>query len=101
MAEGIIQREITDRNARVGLLQGLVDRMRKVIEERERNEQSRRYRERVKDRKPPEKEAVPETARVIPKKFFRRLLQPTRLLRMLRAHAAIAAATVLLAGVPA
>jgi len=101
LAEGIIQREITDRNARVGLLQGLVDRMRKVIEERERNEQSRRYRERVKDRKPPEKEAVPEAARVIPKKFFRRLLQPARLLRMLRALAAIAAATVLLAGVPA
>jgi hypothetical protein len=66
-----------------------------------RNEQSRRYRERVKDRKPPEKEAVPEAARVIPKKFFRRLLQPARLLRGLRALAAIAAATVLLAGVPA
>ena len=34
MAEGIIQREITNRNARVGLLQDLVDRMRRVIEER-------------------------------------------------------------------
>ena len=34
LAEGIIQREITNRNARVGLLQGLVDRMRRVIEER-------------------------------------------------------------------
>jgi hypothetical protein len=66
-----------------------------------RSEQSRRYRERVKDRKPSEKEAVPEAARVIPKKFFRRLLQPARLLRMLRALAAIATATVLLAGVPA
>ena len=66
-----------------------------------RNEQSRRYRERVKERKPPEKEAVPEAARVITKKFFRRLLQPARLLRMLRALAAIATATVLLAGVPA
>ena len=66
-----------------------------------RNKQSRRYRERVKDRKPPEKEAVPEAARVIPKKFFRRLLQPARLLRRLRALAAIAIATVLLAGVPA
>lgn len=66
-----------------------------------RNAQSRRYRERVKDRKPSKKEAVPEAARVIPKKFFRRLLQPARLLRMLRALAAIAAATVLLAGVPA
>ena len=66
-----------------------------------RNAQSRRYRERVKERKPPEKEAVPEAARVIPKKFFRRLLRPSRLLRMLRALAAIATATVLLAGVPA
>ena len=66
-----------------------------------RNEQSRRYRERVKNRKPPEKEAVPEAARVIPKKCFRRLLQPARLLRVLRALAAIAAATVLLTGVPA
>jgi hypothetical protein len=66
-----------------------------------RNEQSRRYRERVKDRKPPEKAAVPEAARVITKKFFRRLLRPSRLLRMLRALAAIATATVLLAGVPA
>jgi hypothetical protein len=66
-----------------------------------RNEQSRRYRERVKERKPPEKEVIPEAARVIPKKFFRRLLPPARLLRMLRALAAIAAATVLLTGVPA
>ena len=68
---------------------------------RKRSEQSRRYRERVKDRKPPAKEAVPEAARVITKKFFRRLLQPARLLRMLRALAAIATATVLLVGVPA
>ena len=66
-----------------------------------RNEQSRRYRERVKERKPPEKEAVPEAARVITKKFFRRRLQPARLLRMLRVFAAITAAAVLLAGVPA
>jgi hypothetical protein len=34
LAEGIIQREITNRNARVGLLQDLVERMRRVIEER-------------------------------------------------------------------
>jgi hypothetical protein len=66
-----------------------------------RSEQSRRYRERVKGRKPPEKAVVPEAARVITKKFFRWLLQPARLLRMLRAQAAIAAATVLRAGVPA
>ena len=40
-------------------------------------------------------------ARVIPKKFFRRLLRPARLLRMLRAFAAIATATVLLTSLPA
>ena len=68
---------------------------------RKRSEQSRRYRERVKERKPPEKEAVPEAARVITKKFFRRLLRPARLLRVLRTLAALATATVLLAGVPA
>jgi hypothetical protein len=45
-----------------------------------RNGQSRRYRERVKDRKRSEKEAVPETARVITKKFFRGLLRPAGLL---------------------
>ena len=45
-----------------------------------RNGQSRRYRERIKDRKRPEKEAVPETARVITKKFFRWLLRPAGLL---------------------
>jgi hypothetical protein len=69
--------------------------------QRKRSEQSRRYRERIKDRKLPEKEAVPEAARVITKKFFRRLLRPARLLRMLRALAAIATATVLLTNVPA
>jgi hypothetical protein len=68
---------------------------------RKRSEQSRRYRERVKERKPSEKEAVREAARVIPKKFFRWQLPPARLLRMLRAFAAIPTATVLLAGVPA
>jgi len=41
---------------------------------RKRNGQSRRYRERLKNRKPPEKAAVPEAARVITKKFFRWLL---------------------------
>ena|ERR671925_1201747 len=45
-----------------------------------RNGQSRRYRERVKGRKPPEKEAIPEAARVITKKFFRGWLPPAWLL---------------------
>jgi hypothetical protein len=44
-----------------------------------RSEQSRRYRERVKERKPPEKEVIP-AARVITKNSFRRLLRSTRLL---------------------
>jgi len=46
-----------------------------------RNGQSRRYRERVKRRKPPEPEAVKEAARVITQEeFFRGLLRPARLL---------------------
>src|ERR1035438_4479408 len=40
----------------------------------QRNGQSRRYRERVRRRKPPADEAVPDAARVITKKFFRSLL---------------------------
>ena len=39
-----------------------------------RNGQSRRYRERIRSRKPPADEAVGDAARVITKKFFRRLL---------------------------
>jgi hypothetical protein len=66
-----------------------------------RNGQSRRYRERLKERKPAEKTAVPRPARVITKKFFRGRLRPAGLLRVLRALAAIATATVLLAGLPA
>jgi len=66
-----------------------------------RNGQSQRYRKRVKERKPPEKETVPEAARVITRDFFRWLLRPARLLRMLHALAAVAAATVLLACLPA
>ena len=66
-----------------------------------RKRQSQRYRKRVKERKSPEKEAVPEAARVIPKKFFRGLLRPTWLLRMLPPFTAIATATVLLACLPA
>ena len=46
-----------------------------------RNGQSRRYRERVRSRKPPEPEAVSEAARVITKNFFRGLLRPARLLQ--------------------
>jgi hypothetical protein len=67
-----------------------------------RNGQSRRYRERVRRRKPPEPEAVSEVARVITKEdFFRAWLRPARLLREIRAPAAKSLATLLLAGVPA
>jgi hypothetical protein len=66
-----------------------------------RNGQSRRYRERVKSRKPSAGEAVEDAARVITKKFFRRLLWPSWLLHEVRASAALAVATLLLARVPA
>jgi len=66
-----------------------------------RKRQSQRYRKRVQERKLSRKETAAEAARVIPKKFFRWLLQPAWLLRMLRAFAAIATATVLFACLPA
>ena len=66
-----------------------------------RNGQSRRYRERVRSRKPPAGEAVGDAARVITKKFFRRLLRPAWLLRGVHAPATLAVATLLLARVPA
>jgi hypothetical protein len=48
---------------------------------KQRNGQSRRYRERVRSRKPPEPEAVSEVARVITTEhFFRSLLRPAWLL---------------------
>lgn len=66
-----------------------------------RNSQSRRYRERVRNRKQAEKEAVAEPARVITNNFFRCLLRPAWLLRRIPPAAALAAAAVLLARVPA
>jgi len=70
--------------------------------EQKRNGQSRRYRERVKSRKPPEPEAVNEAARVITTEhFFRPFLRPARLLRGIRARATKSLATLLLAGMPA
>jgi hypothetical protein len=67
-----------------------------------RNGQSRRYRERVKNRQQTEEqEAVAGAARVITKRFFRPLLRPARLLPGLRRSAAIATATILFAGLPA
>src|SRR5437016_1240149 len=67
-----------------------------------RSGQSRRYRERVKSRKPAEPEAVNEAARVItPEHFFRTFLRPSGLLRGVRAGAAKSFAALLFAGVPA
>jgi len=64
--------------------------------------QSRRYRERVKNRKLPEPETVSDPARVITKEeFFRSFVRPARLLRKIPAPAAKSLATLLLTGVPA
>jgi hypothetical protein len=67
-----------------------------------RNGQSRRYRERVRNRQPaaPE-EADPDAARVITPNFFRLLLRPSWLLRGIRSAAALAPPALLFARVPA
>src|ERR1039458_5459138 len=63
-----------------------------------RNGQSRRYRERVQSRKPPDPEAVSGAARVITTEhFFRPFLRPTRLLRELRTPRAKSFTTLLFA----
>jgi len=70
--------------------------------QQKRNGQGRRYRERVKRRKPPEPEAVNDTARVITTEhFFRTLLRPARLLREIRMPAAKPFAALLLTRLPA
>jgi len=70
--------------------------------QQKRNGQSRRYRERVKSRNPPEPEAVNEAARVITtEEFFRSFVRPAGLLREIRAPAAKPLTALLLAGVPA
>jgi hypothetical protein len=67
-----------------------------------RTDQSRRYRERVKSRKPAAPEVDNETARVItPKEFFRPFLRPAGLLRGVRACAAKSLAAILFARLPA
>jgi len=70
--------------------------------QQKRNGQSRRYRERVRSRKPSEPDAVGEVARVITKEqFFRPRLRPSRLLRVLRTPTAKSFAALLFARVPA
>jgi hypothetical protein len=67
-----------------------------------RTDQSRRYRERIKSRKPTAPEADNETARVItPEDFFRSFLRPARLLRGIHPPAAKSLAALLLARLPA
>jgi hypothetical protein len=66
--------------------------------QQKRNGQSRRYRERVRSRKPPEPEAVDEAARVITTEhFFRSFLRPTGMLRGIHPPAAKSLAALLLA----
>jgi hypothetical protein len=67
-----------------------------------RNGQSRRYRQRVRNRRSatPE-EADPEAARIITPNFFRLLLRPSWLLRGIRPAAALAPPALLFARVPA
>lgn len=67
-----------------------------------RNGQSRRYRQRVKNRRSaaPE-EAVPEAARVITPQFFRSLLRPAWLLRRIRPTISLTPPEVLFARMPA
>jgi len=73
-----------------------------AVGQQKRNGQSRRYRERVKSRKPPEPEAVNEAPRVITKEqFFRGHVRPAGVLRALRAPAAKSFAALLFARMPA
>jgi hypothetical protein len=67
-----------------------------------RNGQSRRYRQRVRNRQPAAlEETVPEAARVITPNFFRLLLRPAWLLRGIRPAATLAPPALLFARVPA
>jgi hypothetical protein len=73
-----------------------------VVGRQKRNGQGRRYRERVKSRKPPEPEAVDDAARVITTEhFFRLLVRPAGVLRALCAGAAKSLAAFLFARLPA
>ena len=66
-----------------------------------RNGQSRRYRERVRRRKPAEAEVVNDAARVITNEhFFRAYVRPAGMLRAIYAAAAKSFAALLFAGLP-
>jgi hypothetical protein len=67
-----------------------------------RNRQSRRHRERIKSRQPPQLEAVSDAARVITQEhFFRAHVRPAGLLRGFRAPAAKSLTALLFARMPA
>jgi hypothetical protein len=73
-----------------------------VVGRKKRNGQSRRYRERVQSREPPEPGPVNEAARVIPQEhFFRAQVRPAGVLRAIRAAAAESLAAFLFARLPA
>jgi hypothetical protein len=70
--------------------------------QQKRNGQSRRYRERIKSRKPARPEAVKEAARVITTEhFFRRFLRPARVLRAVSTPTTKSLTALLLRRVPA
>ena len=72
------------------------------VGQQKRNGQSRRYRERIKSRKPAEPESVSESARVITTEhFFRPFLRPPRVLRDIHPPAAKSLAALLFARLPA
>src|SRR6266508_1876275 len=74
----------------------------KAASKQKRNGQSRRYRERVKSRKPPEPEAVKEAPRVITTEhFFRPMMRPAGLLRGIPWSAAKSLTALLFAGLQA
>ena len=72
-----------------------------AVGKQKRNGQSRRYRERVRSRKPPAGEAVGDAARVITQKFFRGLLRPAWLLRGIHSRTPFAPAALLFTRLPA
>ena len=73
-----------------------------AVGQQKRNGQSRRYRERVKNRKATEAEAAEDAARVItPEDFFRAHVRPAGVLRAIRTPAAKSFAALLFAGLPA
>jgi hypothetical protein len=102
-APALLQRALPGGGAEVVALEGAATIPGETAAgQQKRNGQSRRYRERVKSRNPPEPEAVNDHARVVTTEhFFRSLLRPARLLRGIRAPAAKSLTMLLLTRLPA